>query len=430
MFSLAFSGRSNGRTKGLALLRLALVSFAFRDPGGVEIVRKLTGVGLLACSIWLAMGPAYSFAGPPQDHQQLKVIAESYRANKAAFAHGKCRFTYSIRTARNEADAIAGKWSNDREHVTSEMTLYFRGDTVTVKTKLDNDRLVAAIEHSEPVITPINIAVKGGFAIDHDGLLNAAIVHSPSSNHLNIRMHPFNLADDSQSMDPASILEYSEALKFDGVEMTVEEHVVRDGREYVLINRSAKDDSHDARYYIDPEQGYLPIVTEYYEKDGQRALYSRMLLLDVHREDNACFPMRSIKLLTRKNADNNDFQQVREMKVVELDLQYQPTAEDFTLRLPKHTQYSDGVNPNSAKSLFRDKGPAFAAVSVNDIEGLYGQLQNLAAGRAKDEVIVRSRPARGSQQWYWVIGTNLLALGVIIVILLRRRSAARISRVP
>jgi hypothetical protein len=315
----------------------------------------------------------------------LHQIADGNQQNKASFSHGKCRFTYSMMTADSEQDALNGKWNDVKKPLTSEFLLFFRDDALTVKLTIGPDELRQKLARRETVIYPESYAQKGKFAIDFDPFIGTSILYSPANKRLNVRMHPFNLAVDSSGCDPESTIAYAEKQKFEGIDFGVEENVMRGDHKYLMLKSAAKNDSHDMTFYLDPQKGYLPFITEEFAKNGTRDLFARMSLLKVHREGDRYFPIHAIRTCPRKPTRGPTYVSVREMKVVEFDLNYHPTPEDLSLQLPKDTQFSDGVNPKTAKSLFRDGLPGIAQVSVDDLEGIYNLLQNIAAERAQNE---------------------------------------------
>ncbi len=314
---------------------------------------------------------------------ELEEIRNGYLANRSAFSHGMCRYTYTIASADSEADALQGKRNDRRPAISRESTLFFDGDAYTIKVAPDAAAVRRAIEEDQGLIVPITIACKGGYAIDHDGLINNAILHGPGSFRLTVRYHPYNLAADADT-SPAKSIEYAASREFELADFRVERDVIRDGHAYVKLSLTADYNSREKICWIDPNRGYLPFVTEYvHHKTGEFA--GRMFLLKVHEERGAFFPLHAIHVIPRRQQNGTSYSEVREMKVSQLDLSYQPTAEDLTIRLSKHTQYSDGINPNTAKSLFREGTAEYAPVSVNDIEGIFNQLQALAVERAKED---------------------------------------------
>lgn len=357
--------------------------------------------------------------------EELEVIREGYLANRAAFTRGKCRFTYSIWYADSEADALAGKPRGTEPPLSRESTLFMDGDAFTIKVELDGRRIVEEMRANRGIIVPTTIAKKGEYAIDHDALINTAVVHSPSNRRLKVPYHPFNLAVDADVGSPASFITYAAGRGFEGVEFEVEQNAVRDVIPYIKLSINASYNSHNKVMWIDPKRGYMNYITESFRRRTGE-FTSRMYLREVHEENGAFFPMHAIDISPLRATDGTSLVQVREMRVEELNLSYHPTREDMTIYLPKHTQYSDGVNPNTAKSLFRDGDAEFAPIHVDEIEGIYHQLQALAKERAEEEaaaMAVRTPPSprpRGSVL-YWLAGVNLAALALILAVYWQRR---------
>jgi lysine/ornithine N-monooxygenase len=140
--------------------------------------------------------------------------------------------------------------------------------------------------------------------------------------------------------------------------------------------------------------------------------------------------MHAMLIVPRTPGNAVPYVEVREMKVLELDLRYRPTQADFTLHLPKHTQYWDGVNPRTAKTLYRDQDAQFAPVSVNDIEPIYNKLQAIAKESERKEAGLAARrdvrTVRTESKMYYVLAVlNGLAIAALAAIyLIRRRRGA------
>lgn len=338
---------------------------------------------LLCClvmTVFAVIGPISSLLA--EDQELLRQIADGYQQNRASFRHGKCRFTYTMATADSEQDALKGKWNDVRKLQTNEYWLFFRDDAMVVKHTIGPDELRQKMR-TETVTYSESYARKGQFAVDLDAAVGNSIVYSPANNRCNVRMHPFNLADDSERIDPSSRITYAQNQMFEGIDLRVKENVIRDDHTYLELKIAAKRSSLDVTHYLDPQQGFLPFITEYFVKNETHDLFSRMSLMKVHREGDRYFPLHAIGVYPSKPTSGPAYVRVREMKVVEFDFKYQPTDEDLTLQLPKDTQFSDGVNPMTAKSLYRDGQPGIAEVSVNDLEGIYKLLQQIAAERER-----------------------------------------------
>ena len=73
-------------------------------------------------------------------------------------------------------------------------------------------------------------------------------------------------------------------------------------------------------------------------------------LLEVREPRSAYFPMHAICVYPRTNEDGTPaFFTVRQMRVAELDLEYEPTSDDLTLQLSRDTQFQDGVDRRATK---------------------------------------------------------------------------------
>ncbi len=356
-------------------------------------------------------------AAATNDRSELDPIKDGYRANIAVFTKYRCRFRFAIRSADTEADALAGKWNSRGPQEAVEATLYVKDDMLALRMEIRNDELVHKIQKHDSLITPINIARKGGYAIDHDALVNNAIVHSPQHFDLNVRFHPFNLAQDSERLDPAGAIEWFEARNFEGAELIVEKDVPNEGRRWTRLTTKAAVNSHDTYFYLDPERGFLPFLTVMEPKVFKGPPW-RMHLLDVRHDAGGYFPMHAILVIPRVPKTGGPDVEVREMQVLELDLKYEPTDKDLMIELPKYTQYYDGVNPNTSKTLYADAKTDFVPISVNDLEPLYQTLQGLAREREKEQAARLSRPVvqsvRSHRRLYLVLGAN----GALLVLLI------------
>ena len=312
---------------------------------------------------------------------QLKELKEAYLANRSAFEHGKCRFRYTRTSADSEADALASKWNDKKPRLNREYTFFFDKDSFTIKTDLDREKLAKELQSDDGLLVPETVAAKGAYAIHHDGLVNNAIVYSPKNDKLHVRYHPFNLARDAD-VSLASSVDYASARNFEGANFRIDQ-VKLDDRSYIRVTQAADYDSINVVRWIDPSRGYLSFRTDYIRpRTGE--LSSQMYLLDVHEENNAYFPTHAMLIDPVPSADDTAYVEVHEMKVEELDLSYKPTPEDLSISLPNSTQYYDGVNPKTAKTLYRNSKERFVPISVDRIEDIYNTLQEIARQRAKD----------------------------------------------
>ena len=350
---------------------------------------------------------------------QLEVLKEGYMANRSAFRQGKCRFQVSRWSADTEAAAQDGLRNSKLPYLTRNYTYFFDGDAFTIKTELDGEKLAEEIESDNGLLVPTNVAVNGGFGIDHDPIVNNAIVHSPTNYNLTIRYHPFNLASDAP-VSLASSVEYASARNFEGARFTLGQAELN-GKPYIRVASSAEYNSLDKTAWIDPSRGYLSYRIDYVRSRSGK-FRSRMHLLDVREVDGAYFPIHALRITPIPSLEDPLYIRVDEMKVEELDVSYKPTPEDLSISLPRTTQYYDGINPNTSKTLYRDAEERFVSISVDSIEEIYNKLQGIAEQRSEEEAALaklRDVSEGGDDQttMYLIVGVNLLVVVVIFLAL-------------
>jgi len=368
-------------------------------------------------------------AEEPALRATLQAIAASAEANRNAFENGKCIFTYSMWHAASEEEALKGLADKAFPILSRRVEMYFSGESLAIKSPIDRQALDEELSGANGVIVPVNVMRHGHFAIDHDPIVNSAIVYSPETYNLNIRLHPFNLAKDSGATGIIAAVNYAESKKYEGVQFQVKQDVEKEGRTCLLVQKSATYDSHDIDTYLDAKRGYLAFITEDFERSEGHPISSRMRLLDVRQEGDAFFPMHAIRVsFPSQSSQARKGVNVSEMKVEELDLNYQPTPEDLSICFSKQTQYADGINPKTAKTLYRERKEDCTPVKCEDISGLWKELQGIAAVRAKEEQaelastdrVVNSPKGR---RWLILIA-NGAALAILVLTLLWKRKKA------
>jgi hypothetical protein len=298
----------------------------------------------------------------------LRLIARRYKENKEAFAFGKCRIRYLSNRAATLPDALAGKWKDPPRKDPWEETVSFREDALAWKTEIDQQNFVR----------------KGRFAIDQNG--NQAIVYPPKHFRFENSFHPFRLMMDRryEFSDPASVITSAESTNYEGTELTTQEKVVRDGNEFLLLKHRSTGEGFDADFYIDRRRGYLPFITDYFQKPSGK-LHAHKFVLDTRREGTAHFPAHVMLVIYSKAKDGQPYVEVREWKAVVLDLAQPPAADDLTIAVPKRAQFSNKGNPNSAKTIFGGADGDSVTISVEDVEPIYRQLEEVAAGNKRTE---------------------------------------------
>ncbi len=357
--------RRNRRAGALAELLIAGIAALFVAPNA-----------RLATADDSQSSPADGTAAPPvkaaagdladdvkRQRLGLQLIARRYQANRQAFAFGKCRIRSLTNRADTLQDALAGKWKDPPRQNPWEVTVCFRDDALAWKTKIDQHNFVR----------------KGRFAISQNG--NQAIVYPPKHFKFENAYHPLELVMGVMSKefsDPASVVASAESGNYERIQLTTQEKVIRDGNEFVLLQQRSADDDLDTDFYIDRRRGYLPFRTDYFHKPSGE-LHAYKLVLDTHRAGTAYFPTHVMFIIQRISKEGQPYVEVHEQKVLDLELAQPSTTEDLTIALPKMAQFRIEGNPNSDKTLFGNIDGDVVTLSVDDIEGIYRQLEEVAA---------------------------------------------------
>lgn len=347
---------------------------------------------LLLCALFSATD-GFIIADDAAD-SLLVTIAESYKANKAAFSSGSCRFTFRYAGAQDEEKALRGSWLKNIRTVSSDIEWCFRDNEHVFKMVINNDELVRNIADNKPMVLPLNVVIKGEYALDHDPIVNNAIIHSPEDYSLNVRYSPFNLAEDSEFSNPAALLASAAADRYKSWKCVVEEDVEYRGGLFTKLTITAdpKINSYIIVMYLDPSRGFLPIITEHFQNPSGE-FRARMVVSDVLQAKEAFFPLHACRMIPAVTPEKQEYLEIREMKVIDIDLKQRPDDTDMIVSLPKDTQFKNGSNSKTAQTIFRNAKDDFVAFSVDDLETTHQLLQGVAIERDKLDTIY-SRPIR------------------------------------
>lgn len=298
---------------------------------------------------------------------RLRQIAEGYKANRAAFTFGKCRIRYASHEAETLEDALAGKWK-EPQRKPFDTTICFRDDALVWKTSIGQQ----------------NFAKKGRFALEQNG--NSAVVYSPRYFRFDDVRHPLDWVIDLGVAFPSlvSVISSAETSRFEGTRLTKEDRVVRDGKEFVLLKRRASSAGTelDADFYVDRNRGHLPVIAEFFRK-GSAEPVARRVLVDIRREGQAWFPMRALLIEPLRSEEGKPRFEVREHHVLELDVTDPPGEKDMTIQFTKWATFRNQGDVNSERTLYAQVDADFVTASINDIEGLYRNLQEVSAERKR-----------------------------------------------
>ncbi len=310
-------------------------------------------------------------------HRKLLEIAKSYNANKNSFTKGRCVFRHIYSRGKNAVDPASSEWVETRKPRSQTFTWIWKDDAFVVGPQIDIESTQEDVQEDEWSISHEVALYKAGYYIDY--FTAGAIVGSLKDRKLNVKYHPFNLSNDAL-INPATIIEYSQKNNFKDPILTLEENVAYAGGKYTRITAKGDSSSHHLTFYLDPQKGFLPIISESYDKMTGK-ISTRMVLTGMRKYHGNWFPMRSLKITELLSGAY----EVREMKVIKLNLKFDPTDVDLTALLSKHTQYSHRADPYTAKTLYRNQKDDFVPISVNDIKGIYNSLKDIAKQRREEE---------------------------------------------
>ncbi|HAW32494.1 MAG TPA: hypothetical protein DCY03_31025 [Planctomycetaceae bacterium] len=379
---------------GFRLIHMGNLGLYNSFPKTVSDVLNMRTSGHLICVLFcfvLFVPQALIANGEDRDERaRLQVIAELYKHNVMSFTTGRYVFEFSYRSAATEEDALHGIWNDSVIPATAKYSLYLDDQKFALKMDVENGETLERLESENVILSPFQALGNSQYALDWDGLVNIVDVHSPKNYRLSIRHHPFNLADDAQGGDPATFIENAIRNKYQGYKYEVDDAIGPEGQEVIVVKLTGKVSSLETHYYIDPNQGYLPVLTEFYSKSSGK-YKGKTQVLEIRNHSGAYYPIHAIKMKWRTPSDRQHYVDVREMKVVEFDPSYKPLAEELSIRLPRTAQFSDGIKPNTAKSLYRSQEKKFVEVNANEIEGIYQELTALAEKRVQIEADIKAR---------------------------------------
>jgi len=295
----------------------------------------------------------------------------------------------------------------------------WENDTFAVKSDINIDEISLSIRNGTGLLFPYNALHKSGYYLDHDSLLMTAVVGAPDSGHLNVMYHPFNLAIDAPIGYYASISS-AQLSEFKDPFFIIEESVNKGNTKYIKVQETLKRTGMYTIYFIDSERGYLPFITESYIKKSD-SLHSRMVIIDAKEYSGYWFPMHA--MLTTKRIDGK--YEVREMKVTHLDFDFVPTSDDFSVSIPRSTQFQHPKDIYATKSLYRSSDQEFVTITANQLEGIYKKLLDQAIYLREAEANERKSPTQpsvpASSSWHLMVYLNLLFVAVIAAIVIYKK---------
>src|SRR5262249_10201188 len=188
-------------------------------------------------------------------------------------------------------------------------------------------------------------------------------------------------------------------------------------------NSRDKKTGQSIQFFLDPAQGYLPfrVHCNYASKPIVNGHPKKQVFLMQAREcgRERWFPERTLIIYTPDKA--GDVYDVREIKVLELDVDARPREDEFTIEVPVGTPIQEEDEPS--KGFFRLKQDE--KINVKDLPSLFDMLDKAKTTPLMDTAVPH-KPSRAWLRWAGGCVGGLLIL-TAVVLLLRRRIMKELS---
>ena len=380
---------------------------------------------------------AFSGSAAPEnaDRDALGVLAEGYSRNRESFDAIDCRFDYAQGKAATIENALAGRFTErfvkQRGHwlVNGRAVLYqllcapeLREETERIKRE-DIDRRKSRASGSATPSEYLKVPCldseflrNDSYSLHYAASIRAGNLFSKTDQDGNgIRITPFNvdfLAADEYS-NPARYI--AEALagqwdaKFDGTKRI-------NGVDTLVARIGAK---LEVTFGFDPARNFLLVYSSYAgAKPGQR-YYEAYVTAARECSGGRWFPMRTVLV---RNPDRGPPFHVREVTVVEVDVDSTPRADRFRLEVPTGVQVS---NVGHVEWITLDHPEN---VGINDLSLLHQRCvehgREYEARRKKDEAMFdgAGEPLEQSgSRAALVLACVVFAAGIVWLVVLKRR---------
>ena len=360
-----------------------------------------------------------------------KAAVTAFAANMASFPHFTCRYKETRAEAANLQDALSGKWRNA---ISTEFRVAVDGENELNEClappppppKLDRERRSSA--KSGAVQGPPVVFSGEGYLTngDHEmaywsGLKAINLYRKSTPFHAKMPRMPLRAALLQRDQDtPDQILEKPEEWK-----PTFLGRTVINGMPAIGVQFDGRNGEHmfgSVQYFFNPAQGYLILHKKrtYSAKSSMPRSSNEQVFLLEGRECSRqrWFPERAIVLLP---TEQGKFM-VREIKVLELEVDKKPLSVDFTLTVPVGTQVLD--YHDFSKGTFELKQEE--RISLENLPDLFEMLDKVKSNPRMDTGI----PERRSRDWLrWLgIASGVLLVAAGVFLILRRRKAQHATR--
>jgi hypothetical protein len=349
--------------------------------------------------------------------QSGRAAAIAAAANLASFQAYRCRYELVIASCDSVEDALAGKFRNRRS---AEYRL-LANDPYELLEYLGDVRPPVPPKHASPKggKGPVTISTFGPDFLPYAHLTSDrhTLTHTPTMRVLGIASndHPTELAEVTPMHMGICGHRYCHGphTKLDnpGYEVSDLGFQVWEGRPVAGLRLQWIKDGSKKEYFFDPARGHLPARIIWWKKGRLRA--------DIRVTARDCgsgrwFPEHTLQI--DYPPEGQGVFEVRETRVLELNVDRPPGRDEFAISVPAGTQVNSGILPKNSFNLRQAE-----RVHVDDAPKLLAIMQERSANPLADTAIPRR-----SYRWVgWAgLAAGLLAVSWGVRSYLRRRQLA------
>jgi hypothetical protein len=341
-------------------------------------------------------------------HSICDAAITAYAANIQSFTHYQCRYSYARAEVKSVDDAVQGRFINARSY---DSRLLVDGDK-------DCHEELGPVEDPDPRTSrPLpgypGLSYRDAFYSAgrylSDGKREISIIpqfntisfYSGEGVHRGIGITPLGMhlmghrglhGPDMKRSQPD---EYE--MLCDGLEEL-------DGLPLITVRFRHRQHGYQLKYCFDGSRGYLPARMETIIEGKVSSLVLLTHAIEVNGQ--RWFPERSVAL--RMHDQVGVPYNVSEIKVLDLDVDCRPPAEEFAIRVTAGTPVEYVDDPKNKRLVLRQA----ERIGVDDLAKLEAMLHNVATTPLMDTAI--PRPDR---RWYWLgaVAGVAIALGSLVV---------------
>ncbi|SRR5579875_2151378 len=346
----------------------------------------------------------------------LLIASEGYRANRESFRTISCRFRVTDAQSDSVEEALTGKIRIASSH---EYLWHVNENNVRYEDLCDESlykqNLLKGIERKDSEIgapcLPSARLTDGSIHLIYSPVSNTGNIRGPSNPGRGIDITPFNIGGcfgDDEKYNPSVMINNV----FKGELICLDHHdKLINGEEMISVSVGKSPTQPHYDFVFDVAHGFLL---------KQITIYSEAMMHGYVTEVKKCshgrwFPMHSILIVGKKAPFF-----VKEVKVVDLDVDNPPKEEVFALEMPKGSRL---VNPSDMRSVI--EFGATKRVTLKDLPTLLKKCQSALEQRKKGNIFGEittdnagardnRRPKRRGTLWLALMAVGFLCLSVIV----------------